>query len=165
MQIEGVRVLKCPYCGEENLIDARFCSSCGKPLSDEVPSYMFEKDETLMDHLKKVVDAIEKSITEKDYREILKDRKNPITNMLIVFAAWLLLRFVGIIPFLILIRILAFLMGYSGLLFLLVMSYIYTVHQEEIHKEMERLKNIDYKDKIRQILDQFEKEEPMQDEA
>lgn len=144
--------MKCPYCRENNLIDAKFCAECGKPLSGDIPSYMLSDEKDLMEQAKDFFKEIEKSVTEKNYKEILSDRANPVTNMVITLAAWLALRTIGIIPFIILVRILAFLMGYPGLLFLMAMTYVYSTHQEEIRKKVDEIKGIDYRSTLREVV-------------
>lgn len=144
--------MKCPYCGEQNLIDSKFCAECGKPLSDDIPSYMLVEDESIWEKLSEMKDEITKSLSERNYKAVLSDKSNPITNMLIVFAAWLILRTVGIIPFIIIVRILAFLMGYTGLIFLMAMTYVYSTHQEEIMKKVEELKGVDYRKSIKELI-------------
>ena len=148
--------MKCPYCQAQNLIDARFCEDCGRPLSDDIPSYMLHDEPEFMDQVKDFFEEIKKTVTEKNYKEILSDRKNPVTNMIIVFASWLMLRTVGIIPFIILVRILAFLMGYVGLFFLMVMTYTYSTHQKEIMEKVEEIKGIDYRKTLREIVSSIE---------
>lgn len=147
--------MKCPYCNEENLIDAKFCAECGRPLSGDIPSYMLHEDEDLWEKVKEFTGEIKKSLTEKNYKRLLSDRNNPVTNMVIVFIAWLLLRTVGILPFIIIVRILAFLMGYVGLFFLMVVTYVYSTHREEIEEKVEELRGVDYKKTLREIVDSF----------
>jgi hypothetical protein len=144
--------MKCPQCQENNLIDARFCAGCGRPLTGDIPSYLLPEENDLVKQAKEFFEEIKGTFTAKDYKEILADRSSPATNMVISFIAWLLLRTVGIIPFLILVRILAFLMGYPGLLFLMVMTYAYSRHQKEIMEKVEELKGIDYKKTIREVI-------------
>ncbi|MFP4497103.1 MAG: zinc ribbon domain-containing protein [Vulcanimicrobiota bacterium] len=155
--------MKCPYCGEPNLIDAKFCAECGRPMSGELPAYMFEEEDTIMDKLNEVKENIQKAITEKNYKEILSNRENPVTNMIIVFIAWLLLRTVGIIPFIIIVRILAFMMGYFGLAFLMAVTYVYSTHQAEIRKKMEEIKGVDYRKSLKEIMDSVMPEEDEND--
>jgi hypothetical protein len=68
-----------------------------------------------------------------------------------------MLRTVGIIPFIILVRILAFLMGVPGLIFLLVMTYIYSTHEGEIKEKMEEIKEMDYRKSLKEIVETIEK--------
>jgi len=150
--------MKCPHCQENNLIDARFCAECGRPLSGDIPSYLLHEDKDLLEQAKDFFKEIEKSVSEKNYKEILKDKNNPVTNMLIVFSAWLILRTVGIIPFIILLKILAFLMGYIGLFFLMVMTYTFSTHRKAIMEKVEELKGIDYKKTLREIVSAIDTE-------
>lgn len=156
--------MKCPFCQENNLIDAKFCAECGKPLSGEIPSYMLHDEKDLMEQAKDFFKEVEKTVTTKNYREILSDRANPATNLIICFAAWLILRTVGIIPFIILVRILAFLMGYVGLFFLMVMTYVYSTHREEIERKVEEIKGIDYRKTLKEIVSSINPSEEASDE-
>ncbi len=151
--------MKCSYCREENLIDAKFCAECGKPLSGDLPSYMFQEEPDLIEQVKDFFKEIKKSVNKKNYKEILADGNNPTTNMIIVFSAWLILRTIGIIPFIILLKILAFLMGYMGLFFLMVMTYVYSNHQKEIMEKVEELKGLDYRKTLRDMVSSFKVED------
>lgn len=155
--------MKCPYCGEENLVDAKFCSECGKPISGEIPAFMYRQDDGLWSKLTEVRETIENAITTKNYKEILNDTRDPATNLLITFLAWLMLRMIGIRPFLIIVRILSFTMGYSGLVFLLATTYVYTKYQKEIKEKVEEIKDLNYKKTLKEIMDStIKKLEPEQ---
>jgi hypothetical protein len=149
--------MKCSNCGEKNLADTKFCVECGRPLAEDLPSYMYRDDPSIWDKLNEVSEEIKKNLNFKNYKQVLANRDNPVTGMLIIFAAWLMLRTIGIIPFLILVRILAFLMGVPGLIFLLVMTYVYTTHEGEIREKMEEIKGMDYRISLKEIVDTIEK--------
>jgi hypothetical protein len=153
----GVLDMKCPYCGENNLVNTKFCAECGKPLSGDLPSYMYKEEPTLWEKMNEMVSELKKAVTEKNYKEILSNKENPITNMLIVFAAWLILRVIGIIPFIILVRILALLMSIPGAIFLLAMTYVYSTHKQDIMDKVDELKGIDYKKSLKDIMHTIEK--------
>jgi hypothetical protein len=149
--------MKCPNCGENNLVDTKFCAECGRPLSGELPSYMYREEPSLWDKLREVSEEIKKNLNQKNYKKILSNKDHPITNLLIIFASWLLLRTIGIIPFVIIVKILAFLMGIPGLIFLLAMTYVYSTHEGEIRERMEEIREIDYKKSLREIIETIEK--------
>ncbi|MCE1246720.1 MAG: zinc ribbon domain-containing protein [Firmicutes bacterium] len=146
----------CPYCKEKNLINQKFCENCGKPLSDEVPSYLYTEDEDLWEKVKKFGKDVEQKIKDKDYKKILADKSDPLTNMLITFIAWFLLRTIGILPFIILVRVLAFLMHPVGLVFSLAVTYVYSIHRDEIMKKYEELKSRDHIASIKELIDSFQ---------
>jgi hypothetical protein len=149
--------MECANCGEKNLADTKFCVECGRPLTKELPSYMYRDEPGFWDKINEASEEIKKNLNFKNYKQVLANRDNPVTGMLIIFAAWLLLRTIGIIPFLILVRILAFLMGVPGLIFLLVMTYVYTTHEDEIKEKMAEMKDLDYRKSLREIVETIEK--------
>lgn len=154
--------MNCPRCGEKNLVNSKFCQSCGRPLSDDIPSYLYEEDEDFWGKIKEFGKEVEEKITRKNYKDILIDKSNPITNMLITFIAWLLLRMIGILPFIILVRILAFIMTPVGLIFSLGVTYVCTTHREEIMKKIKELKEMDHLATLREVMDHYSK--PGEDE-
>jgi len=81
-------------------------------------------------------DRLKGAFTKESYREVLKDRSNPATTMLIAFVAWGIFRMVGFVPLMILLRILSFIMGPFGLVLTLACAYVYSQHQEEIDQRV-----------------------------
>lgn len=145
----------CPFCNEKNLVNSKFCEGCGKPLSDEIPSYLYPEDEDLWAKVKDFGKDIEGKITQKNYKEILSDKNNPVTNMMITFIAWILLRLIGIMPFIILVKVIAFLMHPVGLLFSLAVTYVYTIHREDIMEKYNELKEKDHTVSIKELIKDF----------
>jgi hypothetical protein len=146
----------CPYCKEKNLINQKFCENCGKPLSEDIPSYLYTEDEDLWEKVKKFGKNVEQKIKDKDYKKILADKSDPLTNMLITFIAWFLLRTIGILPFIIIVRVLAFLMHPVGLVFSLAVTYVYSIHRDEIMKKYEDFKSRDHIASIKELVDSFQ---------
>jgi len=145
----------CPHCKAKNLVNSKFCDSCGRPLSDDIPSYLYPEDTDIWEKIKEFGKEIEKKISEKNYKEILKDRSNPITNMLITFLAWIMLRMIGILPFIIAVKILAFLMNPIGLLFSLGVTYVYSIHHDEIMEKYKELMEMDHLSVVREIIKSY----------
>jgi hypothetical protein len=85
-------------------------------------------------------ERIRASLTPQTYREILDNRANPITHMIIAFLAWGIFRTFGYLPLMLLLRGLAFLMGPSGLFVVMVCTYVYSRHQPVIDARVRRLR-------------------------
>jgi len=147
----------CPHCNEKNLVNSKFCQNCGRPLSDDIPSYLYPEDDDLWEKVKEFGKDIKKKISEKNYKEIISDKSNPVTNMLITFVAWIILRMIGILPFVIIVRILAFLMHPVGLVFSLAVTYVYSIHREEIMKRVKEIKEMDHVATLRELIDTYYK--------
>ncbi len=145
----------CPHCQAKNLVNSKFCESCGRPLSDDIPSYLYPEDKDIWETMKQFGKDVQKKISDKNYKEILSDRTNPVTNMLITFIAWLLLRMIGIIPFIIIVRILAILMTPIGLIFSLAVTYVYSIHHDDIMKKYKELKEMDHLSVVREIIKSY----------
>ena len=155
----------CPHCQAKNLVNSKFCENCGRPLSDDIPSYLYPEDKDVWETLKQFGKDVQKKISEKNYKEILSDRSNPITNMLITFIAWLLLRMIGIIPFIILVKILAILMTPIGLVFSLAVTYVYSTHHDAIMEKYRELKEMDHLAVVREIIKSYNEAREEQETA
>jgi hypothetical protein len=83
-----------------------------------------------------LADRLKGAFTRETYREVLKDRSNPATSMLIAFLVWGIFRMVGFVPLMIILRALAFLMGPFGLVLTLALAYVYSQHQAEIDERV-----------------------------
>lgn len=151
--------MKCPACKAENLANSRFCEECGRPLSGDVPSYLYPEEDDIFQRIGQFAKRVEEKLKGRDYKELLKDGKDPLTGMLITFVAWVILRMVGILPFVIIVRILAFLMHPVGLLFSLIVTYVYTTHREAIEQKIADMKKTDYAGTIKDLIDSYSKME------
>jgi hypothetical protein len=59
-------------------------------------------------------------------------RSNPILIMLAAFVGWSIIRMIGFAPLMILMKILAFLMSWPGLIVVLIGAYFYSQHRERV---------------------------------
>lgn len=80
------------------------------------------------------------ALNAQNYKEVLSDRSNPVTTMLIAFVAWGIFRMVGFVPLMILLRALAFLAGPFGLVAVLAVAFVYSQHHEEIDARVGRMR-------------------------
>ncbi|MBM3462931.1 MAG: hypothetical protein FJX76_12590 [Armatimonadetes bacterium] len=153
-------VWTCGWCSQENLVDATFCEACGKSRGQAPPDgYVPPKQrarrflqrltqpeerkrdaERVKVRFTKLSERVKGAITRESYREVLQDRSNPVTTMLIAFLVWGIFRMVGFVPLMILLRALAFLMGPLGLLLTLALAYVYSQHRAEIDTRVARMR-------------------------
>lgn len=108
-----------------------------KPTSDQPEEPVYEEArKRVRVRFLHLSERLKGAFSKESYREVLKDRSNPATTMLIAFVAWGIFRMVGFVPLMILLRALAFLMGPFGLVLTLAVAYVYSQHREEIDERV-----------------------------